>query len=572
MTDVSEQHSTRFQQIVLIGLSYSGKSTLGPVLANILGWDFVDTDLEFQRRYGQSPASTIQTLGEPTFREQESAIIKQLTDAKKCVISTGGGAFGSPQNREYLSRNGFIVHLDAPVDVLYERYLTDDSDEVRPILELDENPVKSLRRLESQRLRTYLLADLTLPTIVEDNDTPINELTDIAARIISAWVQAPPNSISRQNHFTSESLSPSPAAVVNTTQNSYPVWVGVGELSRLTERLSQLGLDDRRVFIIGDETVMALHGAALMHQLQLAQISGASYLIPPGEQSKNYQLLSEIYSWLADQKVERGDLVIGFGGGVATDVAGYVAATYLRGLSVVLIPTSTLAMNDAAIGGKTGIDLQQGKNLVGAFKQPSGVVVDVQLLQTLSKRSYIEGFAEIIKHGLILDSELFEWLEQSSTELLRDSPDLNLLAKITARSVRLKSMIVSADSHEGGLRAILNYGHTTGHAIETVTSYEQYMHGEAVSVGMMAAGYVGRDLGVTPQELLERQSDILRNYGLPVSAPGLNPAAVLEAMTRDKKVVGGNIRFVLIDKLGHAFLENSIPIESIKESLKRIVK
>ena len=572
MTESSQQPSGRFERIVLIGLSYSGKSTLGPVLAKILGWDFVDTDLEFERVYGKSPAHAIETLGEPAFREQETVIIKTLSENSKCVISTGGGAFSSPENRKHLSDNGFIVHLDAPVDVLYERYLADDSGEVRPILEQSDNPIDSLRTLESRRRSTYLLADLTLPTIIEDVHAPLNELTRIAGRIISVWAQSDPDIASRTNHFVSEDVSRMPAAIVGTSDKTYPVWVGVGELSRLTERLAQLNLAEKRVFIIGDEAVMALHGNTVTHQLQLAQIPGASYLIPPGEQSKNYHLLGEVYSWLADQKAERGDLIIGFGGGVATDIAGYVAATYLRGLSVLLIPTSTLAMNDAAIGGKTGIDLPQGKNLVGAFKQPSGVIVDVELLRTLPKRSYVEGFAEIIKHGLILDSELFEWLEENSAELLRESPDLNLLAKITARSVRLKSMIVSADPHESGLRAILNYGHTTGHAIETVTSYEQYMHGEAVSVGMMAAGYIGRDLGRTPQELLERQSDVLRTYGLPVSAPGLNPTAVLEAMTRDKKVVRGDIRFVLIDKVGHAFLEDSIPIELIKDNLKRITK
>ena len=291
MTDSSEQPSRHFERIVLIGLSYSGKSTLGPVLADILGWDFVDTDLEFERIQGMSPAHAIETLGEPAFRQQETEIIKGLSKHRKCVISTGGGAFGSPENRRYLSNNGFIVHLDAPVDTLYERYMADDSGEVRPILGQSDNPIGSLRTLESRRLSTYLLADLTLPTIIEDVQAPHDELTRIAGRIISVWAQSDPNIASRSNHFVSEDVSRTPAAIVGTADKTYPIWVGAGEVSRLTERLAQLNLGERRVFIIGDEAVMALHGNVLTHQLQLAQIPGASYLIPPREQSKNYHLL-----------------------------------------------------------------------------------------------------------------------------------------------------------------------------------------------------------------------------------------------------------------------------------------
>ena len=220
MTESSQQPSGRFERIVLIGLSYSGKSTLGPVLAKILGWDFVDTDLEFERVYGKSPAHAIETLGEPAFREQETVIIKTLSENSKCVISTGGGAFSSPENRKHLSDNGFIVHLDAPVDVLYERYLADDSGEVRPILEQSDNPIDSLRTLESRRRSTYLLADLTLPTIIEDVRAPLDELTRIAGRIISVWAQSDPDIASRTNHFVSEDVSRMPAAIVGTSDKT----------------------------------------------------------------------------------------------------------------------------------------------------------------------------------------------------------------------------------------------------------------------------------------------------------------------------------------------------------------
>jgi len=237
-----------------------------------------------------------------------------------------------------------------------------------------------------------------------------------------------------------------------------------------------------------------------------------------------------------------------------------------------MIPTSVLAMNDAAIGGKTGIDLSAGKNLVGAFKQPSAVIADINTLVTLPKRSYIEGFAEIIKHGLILDSELLEWLEINRADLINEKPDTGLLKRITARSTYLKSLVVSADPHEEELRAILNYGHTVGHAIETVTNYEQWMHGEAVSVGMTAAGQIARELGLMELNLLERQTDLLRDFGLPISAPGLNPDAIIEAMSRDKKVVDGKARFVFVTEIGKTIIHADVPDTLIRDAVRRVTR
>jgi 3-dehydroquinate synthase len=237
-----------------------------------------------------------------------------------------------------------------------------------------------------------------------------------------------------------------------------------------------------------------------------------------------------------------------------------------------MVPTSVLGMNDASIGGKTGIDLPIGKNLVGAFKQPRAVIADINTLRTLPKRSYIEGFAEIIKHGLILDSELLEWLETYRVELTSELPASALLQQITTRSIYLKSLVVSTDPLEQGIRMILNYGHTIGHAIETVTEYQQWMHGEAISVGMTAAGRIARELGIMELNLFERQTDLLRDFGLPISAPGLNPDAIIEAMSRDKKVVDSKARFVFVTEVGQAVVHADVPDSLIRDAVQRVTR
>jgi 3-dehydroquinate synthase len=394
-----------------------------------------------------------------------------------------------------------------------------------------------------------------------------------ATRLLNYWVQEnfiAETSAQRLTRLEAEVAPSHPAAIVRTHDSVYPVWVGVNQIERLPDRLIQLNLTGRKLFIIADESVMEPHGTLLAGKLQAAQISGATYLIPSGESSKSSTMLEEVYAWLASHKAERTSVIIALGGGVVCDIAGYIAATYLRGMPIIMIPTSVLAMNDASIGGKTGIDLATGKNLVGAFKQPRAVIADINTLSTLPKRSYIEGFAEIIKHGLVLDSELLEWLEVHRSELIDEVPEPALLRRITARSTYLKSLVVSADPQEQGLRAILNYGHTIGHAIETVTGYQQWMHGEAVSVGMTAAGRIARELGIMELSLFERQTDLLRDFGLPISAPGLNPDAIIEAMSRDKKVVDGKARFVFISEVGKAIVHTDVPDSLIRDAVQRV--
>ena len=560
-------------QISLIGLSYSGKSTLGQVVAERLGWKFVDTDAVYTEKFGKTPAQAIKDDGEAVFRDNESVILAEVLAEDWLVIATGGGIFERSLNRRALGNTSLIVYLDVPVDTLHQRYLNDEGSEIRPLLETEQGVLHSLRELDRNRRPHYQLADLWLSTMTLYDTDQTEAVAQTATRLLNHWVQEnliTETSVQRLTRLEAEVAPSHPAAIVRTHDSVYPVWVGVNQIERLPDRLIQLNLTGRKLFIIADESVMEPHGTLLAEKLQAAQISGATYLIPSGESSKSSTMLEEVYGWLASHKAERTSVIIALGGGVVCDIAGYIAATYLRGMPIIMIPTSVLAMNDASIGGKTGIDLTTGKNLVGAFKQPRAVIADINTLSTLPKRSYIEGFAEIIKHGLILDSELLEWLEVHRSELIDEVPEPALLRRITARSTYLKSLVVSADPHEQGLRAILNYGHTIGHAIETVTGYQQWMHGEAVSVGMTAAGRIARELGIMELSLFERQTDLLRDFGLPISAPGLNPDAIIEAMSRDKKVVDGKNRFVFISEVGKAIVHRDVPDSLIRDAVQRV--
>ncbi len=554
------------RQIVLVGLSGVGKTSVGRILAERLGWPFVDTDELIAAREGKHPAELIPERGEAAFREIEAQVIAEATKQLPAVIATGGGAFQRPGNRLALGANGYICFLDATAPEIARRLAEDADGPVRPLVQ--DDPAARLEELGEERRPAYLLADVWVPV-----QMPEPELA--ATRILRSWAEKGTGLLAntrRRERLGSESPPRGPAALVDTGDSLYPVWVGSGELSRLGDRLRQVGLEGRRVFLVTDSDVVERHGATVAKALSGAGIPGASYVIPSGEASKSVRVANELYAWLAAEKAERRDVIVAFGGGVVGDVAGHVAATYLRGMALVQVPTTVLAMNDAAIGGKVAVDLPAGKNLVGAFHQPTAVVADIDTLRTLPKRSFIEGFGEVIKHGLILDPVLLRLLEENAAALSSGDPDWDLVTYVTSRSARVKALVVSSDPTEQGLRAVLNYGHTIGHAIEQVTGYTEYLHGEAVSIGMMGAARIGVELGMIDEDLLNRQADLIRAFGLPLVAPGLNVTVILDAMQRDKKVVQGNQRFVLLEGVGRATVRGDVPAEIVQRAVTSLVR
>jgi len=361
---------------------------------------------------------------------------------------------------------------------------------------------------------------------------------------------------------------PDLAGEVKTSTGDHPIWVGWGILEDVGTRVKSL-MSPSAAYVIADERA---HSYASKTQISMEAVGIPThiYKIPSGETSKNLETVRQVYTWLAERKAERGHLILAVGGGVVGDLVGFVAATYLRGIPFVQIPTTLLAMMDASIGGKVAVDMPQGKNLVGAFYQPKFVLSDVETLKTLPVRELTSGWAEAIKHGLILDDGLLDTFESHVSEL--KSLDPEIATETIRRSVAIKAGVVSQDEKETlGIRILLNYGHTIGHAIESITGYTEYLHGEAVSVGMMGAAKIGELLQIMDVDDVERQKKVLQAYGLPVSAPGLNSKAIISAMTSDKKTTGGSINWVLLDGIGKAITNNEVPDKYVSEALKFVL-
>lgn len=335
---------------------------------------------------------------------------------------------------------------------------------------------------------------------------------------------------------------------VDLAVGAYDILFAPGLLRRLGELLRGLNIEGK-VALVTSPTVAALYG-----QLAVASLEGAEYAVrviemPDGEEHKNLDTLSSLYDACLDAGIERGDTVVTMGGGVVGDTAGLLAATYMRGLPLVQVPTTLLGQVDASVGGKVAIDHPRAKNLIGAFYQPRLVVADPQVLETLPPEEFRCGLAEVIKAGVIRAPRLFAHLEELGAEPL---------APLVAQAIAVKVEVVSADPFEKGLRAILNFGHTIGHGIETVCNYT-LRHGDAVSVGMVGATQIAVDMGLCKPDLKRRLSDMLRRFGLPVVVPGANPHAVWAAMAADKKRWRGRLRFVLPRAIGDVIVVDDVP-------------
>ncbi|MEX2236391.1 MAG: 3-dehydroquinate synthase [Dehalococcoidia bacterium] len=361
--------------------------------------------------------------------------------------------------------------------------------------------------------------------------------------------------------------SAEPEVRVETDGGAYDIVVRPGCLDELGPRLAATGRNGAAV-IVADVAVAPLHAPAALDSLTSAGFRVETLTIPEGEPAKTVETAAALHSELARLGVERADTIVALGGGVTGDIAGFVAATYLRGIALVQVPTSLLAMADAAIGGKTGVNLPEGKNLVGAFHQPLFVLEDPRLLATMRERSYREGWAEVIKHGLIADPNLLELLEKEAAKLA--ARDELALTEALVASARVKAEIVSVDERESDKRMWLNYGHTFAHGLEVASGYGRFLHGEAVSIGMMAAAALGNSLGLLSAAERDRHARLLGLYELPLMAAGLSVGAVLEGMTRDKKRSAGRQRWVLLDGLANPVIRDDVPETEVLRALAEV--
>ncbi|MEB3349078.1 MAG: 3-dehydroquinate synthase [Cyanobacteriota bacterium] len=365
--------------------------------------------------------------------------------------------------------------------------------------------------------------------------------------------------------------------MVELERDPYPVRIGQGELEHLGQRLRQQGVAaGTRVLLVTNPDVERHHGAKALASLRQAELDTASLVLEAGEEHKTPATVGRIHDAAYAHRLERGSLIVALGGGVVGDMAGFAAATWLRGIAVAQVPTTLLAMVDAAIGGKTGVNHPGGKNLIGAFHQPRLVLIDPLVLATLPQREFRAGMAEVIKYGVIGDATLFRDLE-AACQTAEEVPlggiqavGAALLQHVLERSVAAKARVVAADEREGGLRAILNYGHTIGHVVETLTGYGTWLHGEAVALGMLAAGNIALAMGLWGEDDQARQRALIQAAGLPVRLPELDEAAVLACLQADKKVQQGRLRFVLPHAIGAVSLRDDVDAATIQAAMARL--
>lgn len=543
------------ERVVLIGLTGSGKSTTGRLLAMLLHWQFVDLDEEIERLSGMSVSEIFARDGERGFRDRETAALESVSQRRRVVVATGAGVIEREANRALLHRQSRVVALLASPETIWYRLLQNavspaEIGRQRPML-AGSDPLRKLGRLYARRAPLYAAADETL---VVESLSPNDAAARIAASLVGRGL-LPGDGAETASWLTRTRHGP-----------DYEIVVGWNAITSLPERLKDLQLP-KRLHIISDDTVGSLYEPPLLTALQDAGFAPLVCRVPAGEGSKSAERLAAIYDWLAARRAERTEAIVALGGGVVGDLAGYAAATWLRGVPLVQIPTSLLAQVDASIGGKVAINHPQGKNLIGAFYPPQLVLSDPAMLITLPERHYIEGLAEAVKHGVALDGGYFIRLELNASDLLRREPVA--LTKAIVESASIKSVVVQIDEREGAYdeRIRLNYGHTIGHALESVAGYGAWLHGEAVAVGMVVAARLGARLGITPAEVVSRQQKLLTYLGLPTSLEGISVNALMGAALWDKKVRSGAVRWVLPTEMGRSTVVSNVPLDDVREAL-----
>ena len=531
---------------VLIGMPGAGKTRVGGEVAQMLGVRFTDSDEVIEQRAGMRITEYFSEYGEPKFRELESQVIADLLRTAGGIVSLGGGAPMTESVRrnlqKYISQGGKVVYLQADPQEAMERARRGGN---RPMLAGDA--AARWRALYEER-------DPVFDAVANVHVHTRGSSPQHAARKVMDMV------MEHDVHVTGASITP------------YDVRIGVGTSNHLAEVLGDRPV---RIALIHTAPVQR-HSDRARARLRQAGYEVSDVLIPDAEAGKTIEVANGIWQRLGNEGFTRSDAVVGLGGGAATDLAGFVAATWMRGIRYVNCPTSLLAMVDASTGGKTGINTPQGKNLVGSFYTPAGVLADMRALETLPNDIFIEGLGEVAKSGFIRDPEILSILENHAQQLREfngstflGSPLEDVVAELIERTVKVKAYHVSNDLREAGLREFLNYGHTLGHAIEQIEHFK-WRHGNAVAVGCVFAAELSSILGYIDQDLVDYHRQLLGSLGLPISWSGGDWDSVLTLMHRDKKARGNTLRFVVLEGVGHPIHLDDPPIEAVHEAFERI--
>ena len=543
--------------IILVGMMGAGKTTVGKALAQMLGREFVDSDHEIQERTGVKIPIIFEIEGEAGFRKRESEVLVELVKKNNIVLATGGGAVLSEENRQLLKQHGIVIYLRASVNDLHRRTRHDKN---RPLLKA-QNLYARLNELYIQRDAHY--RD-TAHVIIDSGKQGVRQLIQ---KLFNKLININFDTIKSTHHFNiMQTISVD--FTTSSDKRNYPIHIGHGILDQVDLILSCL--PQKKVAIVSNSTVAPLYLEKLNLALEKSGIKVVSIIIPDGEMYKNWETLNLIFDALLKNHCERNTTILALGGGVVGDISGFAAATYLRGVPFIQIPTTLLAQVDSSVGGKTGINHQLGKNMIGAFYQPRMVLADSATLNTLPDRELRAGIAEIIKYGLIRDPAFFDWLEQNMHRLLtRDAVTLN---EAIQRSCENKAEIVAADEKEKGIRALLNLGHTFGHAIENGMGYGVWLHGEAVAAGTVLAAELSRRMKLISEADFQRIRKIFIQAELPVAAPKMPVEKYLQLMTLDKKVDAGKTRFILLNRIGEAVMRADIPAALLTKTIESCVK
>ena len=539
--------------VYLIGFSGTGKSSVAKLIANALGWDFIDMDEEIESTFGKPISEIFQTKGEKWFREEESKLLHNISVKNKHIISTGGGVPVEEQNMNLMLKTGYVICLDASVDEIVARLsiLSGSDNKLSDRPKITNLSLEDISNFKSDRANIYARANFTVNT----NELTVEQVTNELLKSINKFL----NKINVTEWQKIDGFCTS----VENINNIYPVYVG----SDLYEKLPQIlepYLIKQKIFLLADDG-SKLYMRKIQKIFELNNIKTTTLVLNSGEQSKSLENTSSIYEWLSSEQADRDDILIGIGGGMVGDIAGYVAATYMRGIKFVLIPTTLLSMSDSSIGGKTAIDVNNIKNLVGSFHNPSLVLSDLGALDTLPQRQINSGWAELIKHGFIKDRELLDQMMD-----IKDFNYLNEeLISIIKKSIKIKADIVSVDENEKyGQRILLNYGHTLGHAIEASTNLNKYTHGEAVSLGMVFAAKLSNKLGLLSDDDYNFHIQILNKFDLPTDFKNINWENCFDLIKNDKKVKAGKINWVLLKSLGISFTKNDISEDILMEIVR----
>lgn len=524
--------------VCLVGFMGAGKTETGRLLAERLGLRLVDTDELVEAAAGRAIHDIFASEGEAAFRDMEAAALREALAGAPAVVATGGGIMLRPENVALMREAGPVFWLQVSAAEAISR-IGDSA--TRPLLAADD-PYLRAAELLSGRQPTYALADHAVDTACRRPDECADEIVDRLAE--------DPRACALSSRFA---LS----VRVAIPGSEYDGIVGRGLLDRVPALLDAEGLSPRSAAIVSPEGPCEGYADRLARSLTTAGWRPHTVTVPDGEESKSLARLGELWDRFASAGLDRGSAVFAVGGGVVGDLAGMAAATYMRGLSLVQVPTSLLAQVDSSHGGKVAINLPQGKNLAGVFHQPRLVLADLLVLDTLSEAQMLDGLAEGIKHAALFDADFFAWLEAHHAEVVAREPVA--LRYFVARNVQLKAAVVAADPRETGLRAVLNYGHTVGHALERAAPAWGLAHGQAVALGMIAEARAAVVEGLSSPQVAERLEALVSAAGLAEPVPGLDLDAALAALKLDKKIVQGKLRSPVVADLGSVTLTDVDP-------------